>query len=71
MYELNAIAAVVLGGTSLMGGVGSIFGTVFGAIIIGVLDNGLSLLNVDPFIQMVVKGFVIIGAVFLDQIKGK
>lgn len=69
MYELNAIAAVVLGGTSLMGGVGGISGTILGALIIGVLENGLILLHVDPFIQDVIKGVVILVAVFLDQLK--
>jgi ribose transport system permease protein len=69
MYELNAIAAVVLGGTSLMGGIGSVTGTILGALIIGVLDNGLILLHIDPFIQDVIKGIVILVAVFLDQLK--
>ncbi len=71
MYELNAIAAVVLGGTSLSGGVGSVLGTVLGALIIGVLDNGLLLLQVSSYNQMVVKGLVILAAVFVDQMKKK
>lgn len=67
-YELNAIAAVVLGGTSLMGGRGTVIGTLLGALVIGVLDNGLILLNVSAFYQMVVKGFVILAAVILDRL---
>ncbi len=67
-FELNAIAAVVLGGTSLMGGRGTVIGTLLGALVIGVLDNGLILLNVSAFYQMVVKGFVILAAVILDRI---
>jgi len=67
-YELNAIAAAVIGGISLMGGRGSIIGTVFGFLIIGVLDNGLNIINVSPFYQLIVKGLIIIGAVFVDSI---
>jgi ribose transport system permease protein len=70
-YELDAIAAVVIGGTSLSGGRGSIMGTVLGAIIIGVLNNGLVLLNVSPFWQQVVKGFVILLAVIIDKANAK
>ena len=66
-YELDAIAAVVIGGTSLSGGKGSIAGTVMGAVIIGVLNNGLVLLNVSPFWQQVVKGGVILIAVIIDK----
>lgn len=66
-YELDSIAAVVIGGTSLSGGRGSILGTVQGAIIIGVLNNGLVLLNVSPFWQQVVKGLVILIAVIIDR----
>ena len=66
-YELDAIAAVVIGGTSLSGGKGKIMGTVLGAIIIGVLNNGLVLLNVSPFWQQVVKGLVILLAVIIDK----
>jgi ribose transport system permease protein len=68
-YELDAIAAVVLGGTSLNGGKGRIFGTLIGVLIIGVLNNGLNLLGVSSFYQMVVKGIVIIIAVLLDRKK--
>lgn len=68
-FELDAIAAVVVGGTSLSGGEGSILRTLVGALIIGVLNNGLNLLNVDPFVQPVVKGAVILIAVGLDRLK--
>ena len=67
-YELDSIAAVVIGGASLNGGRGSILGTVQGALIIGVLNNGLILLNVSPFWQQVIKGLVILLAVALDQL---
>ncbi|WP_028666831.1 ABC transporter permease [Runella zeae] len=70
-YELDSIAAVVIGGTSLSGGKGSIGGTVLGAIIIGVLNNGLVLLNVSPFWQQVVKGLVILIAVVIDKANTK
>src|SRR5439155_867558 len=66
-FELDAIAAVVLGGTTLAGGEGSIGGTLQGAFIIGVINNGLNLLNVNPFYQQVVKGAVILLAVLLDR----
>ena len=65
--ELTVIAAVVIGGTSLFGGVGSIFGTVTGALLIGVLTNGLVLLNVSSFIQQIVIGVILVAAVALDQ----
>lgn len=65
--ELDSIAAVVIGGTSLSGGRGTIMGTVQGALIIGVLNNGLVLLNVSPFWQQVVKGFVILLAVVIEK----
>lgn len=67
-FELDAIAAVVLGGTSLMGGKGLIWGTLIGAFIIGVLNNGFNLLNVSPFYQLIAKGAVIILAVLVDQL---
>jgi len=66
-YELDAIAAVVLGGTSLSGGVGGIFGTIIGALIIGILNNGLNLMNVSSYYQLLVKGVVILIAVLLDR----
>jgi ribose transport system permease protein len=70
-YELDSIAAVVIGGTSLSGGRGSIWGTVLGCLIIGVLNNGLFLLNVSPFWQQVIKGLVILLAVALDKMNAK
>lgn len=70
-YELDSIAAVVIGGTSLSGGRGSIFGTVLGCLIIGVLNNGLFLLDVSPFWQQVIKGFVILAAVAADKMGAK
>ena len=68
-YELDAIAAVVIGGTSLAGGKGRIVGTLIGALIIGTLNNGLNLLGVSSFYQQVVRGIVIIIAVLLDRKK--
>ena len=68
MYELDAIAAVVIGGTSLMGGEGSLGGTLVGALIMGVLRNGLNLLGVSSFLQQIVIGGVIVGAVLVDTI---
>jgi len=69
MYELNAIAAVVLGGTSLSGGKGNIGGTFLGALLIGIIDNGLVLMRVSTFYQYVVKGAIILAAVLLDKLK--
>ena len=70
-YELDAIASVVLGGTSLNGGVGSIWGTVIGALIIGVMNNGLTILGLSSFWQYVAKGVVIVLAVLLDKWRQK
>lgn len=70
-YELDSIAAVVIGGTSLSGGQGTIEGTLLGCLIIGVLNNGLFLLNVSPFWQQVIKGAVILLAVALDKLKSR
>jgi ribose transport system permease protein len=67
MYELDAIAATVIGGSSLLGGEGSMTGTLVGALIMGVLRNGLNLLNVSSFVQQLVIGIVIIGAVTVDM----
>jgi len=67
MYELDAIAATVIGGTSLMGGEGRVVGTLVGALIMGVLRNGLNLLGVSSFLQQVVIGSVIIVAVLIDM----
>ncbi len=66
-YELDAIAAVVLGGTSLTGGVGSVVGTIIGSLIIGVLSNALNLMNVSSYYQLLAKGIVILIAVLLDK----
>ncbi len=70
-FELNAIAAVVLGGTSLMGGRGSISGSLIGACVIGVLADGLVMLGVSEFWQMVIKGAVIVLAVAVDQLQSR
>jgi ribose transport system permease protein len=66
-YELDAIAAVILGGTSFVGGIGSIWGTLIGALIIAILTNGLILVGVSDIWQFIIKGLVIIGAVALDR----
>lgn len=68
MYELDAIAATVIGGTSLMGGEGTLAGTLVGALIMGVLRNGLNLLGVSSFLQQIVIGAVIVGAVLVDTV---
>ena len=69
MYELEVIAAVVVGGTSLMGGQGRIFGTLIGAFIIAVIKNGMNMMNVRPFDQLIVLGAVLLLAVLLDTLK--
>jgi ribose transport system permease protein len=68
-YELDTIAAVVIGGASLNGGVGSIGGTIVGVLIIGFLRNGLNLLGVSPFIQQIVIGVVVAAAVSADALR--
>jgi len=70
-YELDAVASSVIGGVSSLGGEGMIGGTFIGAFVIGVLRNGLNLIGVSPFIQKIVIGCVIVGAVFFDRIKRK
>ena len=65
-YELDAIAAAVIGGSSMSGGAGSVLGTLFGALIMGVINNGLDILGVESFYQLIVKGVLIVGAVALD-----
>jgi ribose transport system permease protein len=67
LYELDAVAAVVVGGTSLFGGRGSIWGTLAGAFFIGILNNGLNLYNVSPYDQMIAKGVVLLAATSLDR----
>lgn len=71
MFELDAIAAAVIGGTSLAGGVGTIAGTMIGALIIGVLNNGLDLLGVSSYWQQILKGAIIVTAVLIDSRKNK
>ena len=65
-FELNAIAACVIGGTSLAGGVGSIPGALIGALVMASVDNGLSMLNVHAFWQQIIKGFILMTAVLMD-----
>jgi ribose transport system permease protein len=67
MYELDAIAAVIIGGASLSGGRGRIIGTLFGVLILGVLSNVMNLLNISPYLQGVVKGLIIVAAVMLQK----
>jgi ribose/xylose/arabinose/galactoside ABC-type transport system permease subunit len=67
--ELDAITAAVIGGTSFKGGIGTVWGTAIGALIIGIINNGLDLLDVSPFMQMVVKGVIIVLAIILDERK--
>ena len=68
-YELDAIAAVVIGGTSLFGGRGTLFGSLIGALIIGVVNNGLDLLGVSAYFQLIFKGAIIVAAVLLDSFR--
>jgi inositol transport system permease protein len=69
--ELDVIAATVIGGTSFVGGIGTIWGAVVGALLIGTINNGLDLLNVSPFSQMVVKGAIIVAAIIIDERKNR
>jgi ribose transport system permease protein len=66
-YELDAIAAVVLGGTSLAGGTGSVIGTVAAALVLGIVSNALNLLQISPFVQILIKGLIVIGAILINQ----
>ncbi len=66
MFELDAIAACVIGGTSLKGGTGSVTGSIIGALVMVSLDNGMSMLDIDPFWQYIVKGLILILAVWWD-----
>lgn len=68
-YELDVIAAVVIGGTSLMGGRGSVWGTLVGALLIGSINNGMNLLNISSYYQLVVKGAIIVAAALLDRLR--
>ncbi len=70
-FELDAIAAAVVGGTSMLGGVGKIQRTILGVFVIGVLNNGLNLMGINPFWQPVIKGVVILAAVYMDMMKEK
>ena len=71
-YEMDAIAATAIGGTSMNGGIGSLTGTIIGFIILGLLQNSMNLMNINSFWQQIVKGILIIVAVFLDmRTKGK
>jgi erythritol transport system permease protein len=70
-FELNAIAAAVLGGTSMSGGRGRIFGTIIGAFVIGILSDGLIMMGVSSFWQTVIKGVVIVLAVVIDQAQSR
>jgi putative xylitol transport system permease protein len=65
-YELDAIAAAVIGGSSLSGGVGKLSGTLFGALIMGVMNNGLDILGVESYYQLIIKGALILTAVIID-----
>jgi inositol transport system permease protein len=67
MYELDAIAAAVIGGASLSGGIGRITGTVIGTLILGVVTSGFTFLRIDAYYQEIVKGMIIIAAVIADQ----
>lgn len=68
-FEMDAIASVVIGGAAMAGGSGTILGTLLGSLILGVLDNGLSLLNVDSYVMNVISGVVVILAVLIDQVR--
>ncbi|MDO5093675.1 MAG: ABC transporter permease [Propionibacteriaceae bacterium] len=71
MMELDVITATVIGGTSFAGGIGTVWGVIVGALIIGVINNGLDLLNVSPYLRMVVKGVIIVIAIIIDERKNR
>lgn len=66
-FELDAIAAVVLGGTAIIGGRGSVVGTLIGALLLGVLNNGLNMIGVDPYVQNIIKGVIILLAIYIGR----
>jgi ribose/xylose/arabinose/galactoside ABC-type transport system permease subunit len=68
-YELDVIASVVIGGTSLNGGRGRVWGTLIGALLIAIINNGMNLLGISPYFQQLVKGLIIIGAVLIDRLR--
>jgi ribose transport system permease protein len=70
-FELDAIAAVVLGGTDIAGGRGHIIGTLIGAVMLGVLNNGLNLMGVSPFLQRIIKGIIIIAAILVSSTRNR
>ena len=70
-YDMDAITCAIIGGSSFSGGVGTITGTVVGAMIMGILTNGMTMLQINPNIQMIVKGCVIVGAVLIDESKSR
>ena len=66
-FELDAIAAVVMGGTSIAGGRGAIVGTLVGALLLGVLNNGLNMIGVSPYLQLIIKGGIVLLAIFISR----
>ncbi|MCA9157687.1 MAG: hypothetical protein KDA72_05130 [Planctomycetales bacterium] len=70
-FELDAIAAVVLGGTAIVGGRGSMIGTLIGALTLGILNNGLNFMSVSPYTQKVLKGAIILLAIYAGSVKRK
>jgi ribose transport system permease protein len=70
-FELDAIAAVVMGGTSISGGRGSIIGTLIGAVMLGVLNNGLNMMGVSPYVQNIIKGLIILFAIYISRERRK
>ena len=66
-FELDAIAMVVLGGTAIAGGRGLILGTLIGAVLLGIINNGLNLMGINPYLQDVIKGFIILLAIYIGR----